>query len=108
MNNLDLIKQSYCISCDHIKKLNEDYKKYNDTVFNKQFTCIKNKNKENYKYNTNINDIINSSYITKKTCYDDSLQEKDNHIWDLLFIENTNDLLNINFNENTRIKTKLR
>jgi subfamily B ATP-binding cassette protein MsbA len=34
MDSIDLINQSYCISCDHIKKINEDYKKYNDTVFN--------------------------------------------------------------------------
>ena len=68
MENLDLLNQSYCISCDHIKKINEEYKKYNDTVFNKQFSCIRNKNKEdynyNYIYNTNSNDIIGSSYIT--------------------------------------------
>ena len=114
-NNLDLLNQSYCISCEHIKKLDEDYKKYNDTVFNKHFSCLRNKNNEDYNYNsktyysnynTRNNDLIPSSYITKKTCYNSSLKEQDNHTWDLLFIQINDNLLNINFNENTRRKTK--
>lgn len=117
MNNLDLLKQSYCISCKHINKLNEDYKNYNNTVFNKQFTCLKNKNKEDYNRGNNnrnnnydnYNDKIQSSYITKKSCYDPSLNTIDNHIWDLLFIQLNNDLnnnLNITFNENTKRKIR--
>ena len=50
MSNIDLINQSYSISCDHITKLNEDYSRYNNTVFNKHFTCLINKNNEDYKY----------------------------------------------------------
>ena len=118
MENLDLLNQSYCISCDHIKKINEEYKKYNDTVFNKQFSCIRNKNKEdynyNYIYNTHSNDIIGSSYITKKTCYDPSLNETDNKTWDLIFKrvsndngnDNGNDFRNTRFNLNTKQKTR--
>lgn len=115
MENLDLLNQSYCISCDHIKKINEEYKKYNDTIFNKQFSCIRNKNKEDYNYNNYTsysNDIIRSSYITKKTCYDPSLNEIDNKTWDLIFKQvsndngNDNDFRNARFNENTKQKTR--
>ena len=111
MSKLDLINQSYCISCNHIKILNEDYKKYNDSVFNKQFTCLKNKHKEYelYSYNTYFNNIMPSTYINKKTCYDASLNNNDktNRNWDLLFLDITEDN-NIRFNQNTRRKTKLR
>ena len=116
-NNLDLLNQSYCISCDHIKKLNEDYRKYNDTVFNKHFTCLRNKDNEDYNYKSrtyNTNNYNNRNYdlmpsanINKKTCYDPSLNERDNRDWELLFIQINNNLSNINFNVNTRRKTKL-
>lgn len=111
MSNLDLLNESYCISCDHIKKINEDYRNYNNTVFNKHFSCLRNKDKEDYNYNFNIrvnfNNKINPTYISKKTCYNPALNEIDNHTWELLFIQVTNNLNNINFNENTRRKTKL-
>ena len=48
-----------------------------------------------------------SAYINKKTCYNPSLNQQDNHNWELLFIQLNNNLSNINFNENTRRKTKL-
>ena len=112
MEDLDLLNQSYCISCDHIKKINEEYKKFNDTVFNKKFSCIRNKNKEDYNYTTYSNDIIGSTYITKKTCYDPSLNETDNKTWDLIFKQvcddkgNGNDFRNARFNLNTKQKTR--
>lgn len=108
LDTFDLIKASYCISCDHLKKLNEDYKKYNNDFIKKQFTCL-NKNKENYNYNTRFYDGYNQSYISKKTCYDPSLNPRDDRLWELLFnsLVNDYDNNNINFNQNTRRKTKL-
>ena len=108
MSNIDLINQSYSISCDHITKLNEDYSRYNNTVFNKHFTCLINKNNEDYKYkyNTQVNDKIGATYISKKTCYNADLNEKDNHNWDILFKKLSYDIGNATFNENTRQRTR--
>lgn len=110
MNDLNLLNKSYCISCDHIKKINEEYKRYNDTVFNKQFTCMKNKDKENYQYFKLADYNIKSSYINKKTCYNPALNEQDARMWELLLLYDINgnriDSNNIRFNENTRRKTR--
>jgi len=109
MDDLNLLNKSYCISCDHIKKINEEYKRYNDTVFNKQFTCMRNKDKENYKYFKLVDYNIKSSYINKKTCYNPVLNEQDARMWELLLLYDINgnriDNNNIRFNENTRKKT---
>jgi hypothetical protein len=113
MNDLELINKSYCISCDHIKKINEEYKRYNDTVFNKQFTCMRNKDKENYLYNKYVNyNILKSAYINKKTCYNPVLNEQDARMWELLLYDiNGNQIEGLNpnskFNENTRRKTRI-
>jgi hypothetical protein len=110
MNDLELMNKSYCISCDHIKKINEEYKRYNDTVFNKQFTCMRNKDKENYQYNRTVDYNIKSAYINKKTCFNPNLNEQDARMWELLLLYDINgnriDNHNIRFNENTRRKTR--
>jgi hypothetical protein len=111
MDDLNLLNKSYCISCDHIKKINEEYKRYNDTIFNKQFTCMRNKDKENYKYFKLVDyNILKSANINKKTCYNPSLNEKDARMWELLLLYDINgnriDPHNIRFNENTRRKTR--
>ena len=57
LNNLDLLNQSYCISCDHIKKLNEDYKKYNDILRVKNILGHKSLSSTSYYLDSNfIND----------------------------------------------------
>lgn len=109
MNTLNLIDKSFCISCDHIRKLNEDYKNYNDAMFKKQFTCKNlNNDKQIYdKYNNGIYNSIPSDYISKKTCYNRDLNDKDEYLWELMFSNNYNNLNNTMFNQNTRRKTKL-
>lgn len=106
MNTLNLIDKSFCISCDHIRKLNEDYKNYNDAMFKKQFTC-KNLNNDKQIYDNGIYNSIPSDYISKKTCYNRDLNDKDEYLWELMFSNNYNNLNNTMFNQNTRRKTKL-
>ena len=110
---MDLAKQSYNISCEHITKLNNKYKSENDLLYNKQFNCndkmnindsdINNNNRKNIKY-------LNNIYITNKSCIFTST-EPDNLEWTAVFNDNNNNLMKYNddnafalFNENTRQK----
>jgi len=104
--NLDLAKQSYNISCDHITKLNDKYKSENDLLVNKQFNCtdilnIDDHDNENKKYIKYIDNI----YITKKSCIYKST-EPDEFKWTSVFNNNLikNDNALALFNENTRQK----
>jgi hypothetical protein len=102
--NLNLAKQSYNISCDHITKLNDKYKTENDLLVNKHFNCndIMNINDyDNKKYIKYINNI----YITKKSCIYKST-EPDEFKWTSAFKNDLikNDNVQVLFNENTRQK----
>ena len=110
--NLDLAKQSYNISCDHIKKLNEKFKSDNDLFVSKQFNCSDKMNIDDYddsKFNSRKNiKFLNSIYLTNKSCIYKST-EPDELNWTSSF--NNNDILNYNsdnaralFNMNTRQK----
>jgi hypothetical protein len=109
--NLDLAKQSYNISCDHITKLNNKYKTENDLFINKQFNCSNIMNIDDHDINNDKKYIkyINNLYITKKSCFYKST-EPDDFKWtsvfnnDLIIDANTRAL----FNENTRQKTLVR
>ena len=107
--NLDLAKQSYNISCDHITKLNDKYKSENDLLVNKQFNCNDKMNIDDHDINNENNKkylkYINNMYITKKSCIYKST-EPDEFKWTSVF--NDDLIMNNNaralFNENTRQK----
>lgn len=110
--NLDLAKQSYNISCDHITKLNDKYKSENDLLINKQFNCNDIMNIDDHDDTNNKKYIkyINNIYITKKSCIYKST-EPDEFKWTSVFkndlIKNDlikNDNARALFNENTRQK----
>ena len=107
--NLDLAKQSYNISCDHITKLNDKYKSENDLLVNKQFNCNDNMNIDDHDINNKNNKkylkYINNMYITKKSCIYKST-EPDEFKWTSVFNDDLikNDNARALFNENTRQK----
>ena len=107
--NLDLAKQSYNISCDHITKLNDKYKSENDLLVNKQFNCNDKMNIDDHDINNENNKkylkYINNMYITKKSCIYKST-EPDEFKWTSVFNDDLikNDNARALFNENTRQK----
>ena len=104
--DIDLAKQSYNISCDHIKKLDEKYKSENDLFVSKQFNCTDIMNIDDYdNYDKKYFKYINNAYISKKSCIYKST-EPDDFKWTSVF---NNDLIKDDkaralFNENTRQK----
>jgi len=96
---MDLAKLSDNISCDHIKKLETDYCKFNNMMFHNKFI--------NNCYNTNIDtnydniDKLNAPiYISKKTCFNYT-SIVDENLWNTYFNSKLN---NIKFNQNTKRK----
>jgi hypothetical protein len=102
-----LNSQSYNISCDHIKKLNEKYNDLNSQILKKQFDCIEPNTDINFMY-SNVR-YLNSLYLSKKTCIYQST-ETDKLEWANNFNDNSSPLGYkddkgiIKFNENTRRK----
>ena len=107
--NLNLAKQSYNISCDHITKLNDKYKSENDLLVNKQFNCTDIMNIDDHDINNENNKkyikYIDNIYITKKSCIYKST-EPDEFKWTSVFNDDLikNDNARALFNENTRQK----
>ena len=64
--DLNLAKQSYNISCDRIRQLNDKYKTENDLFINKQFNCSNIMNIDDHDINNDKKYIkyINNLYIT--------------------------------------------
>ena len=106
---MDLAKQSYNISCEHITKLNNKYKSENDLLYNKQFNCNDKMNIDDHDINNENNKkylkYINNMYITKKSCIYKST-EPDEFKWTSVFNDDLikNDNARALFNENTRQK----
>jgi hypothetical protein len=106
--DLDLAKQSYNISCDHITKLNNKYKYENDLFVNKHFNCSDKIDIDDSNSKNNIK-FLKSIYLTNKSCIFKST-EPDDLEWTSTF-NNNNDNLKYNddnvralFNMNTRQK----
>jgi len=108
--DLDLAKQSYNISCDHITKLNNKYKYENDLFVKKQFNCSDKMNIDDYDSNSKNNiKYLKSIYLTNKSCIYKST-EPDDLEWTSSFNNNNNNLKYNDdnalalFNMNTRQK----
>ena len=109
--DLDLAKQSYNISCDHITKLNNKYKYENDLFVNKHFNCSDKIDIDDSNSKNNIK-FLKSIYLTNKSCIFKST-EPDDLEWTSSFNNNNNNdnILKYNddnaralFNMNTRQK----
>jgi hypothetical protein len=93
-------KESYNISCKHIKYLDNKYNNENDLLYKRYMLC-KGDYDDNHRYDKYIN-YLDNLYVSKKSCIFTST-EPDEFKWASQFVP-INANIDTAFNENTRRK----